>query len=200
VGSRFRLLFLKPARSLRVQVRWTGATDLDHGGWNGPAQTLLDQPVAQGPRRRESGRALERALIARSPQPGTSASGLALQSGTNANLLFEWRREYASGRAALAAPTTSVTARCPAGSFNCATRLSSMSIGRRRSSRLSNAAVQWQSCPSPWLTPGSDRCRRTLILSTSSANVLQRGPDNRRENWVGSAAARQTTKPNDCKG
>jgi transposase len=37
---------------------------------------------------------LKRELIERSLQPGASVSGIALDSGINANLLFKWRREH----------------------------------------------------------------------------------------------------------
>jgi transposase len=49
-------------------------------------------------------------LIERSLQPGASVSGIALDSGINANLLFKWRRQHlrADARATAAAVSTPV--------------------------------------------------------------------------------------------
>jgi len=55
--------------------------------------TMSEQDTQARRRRREHSPALKRELIERSLQPGASVSGIALDSGINANLLFKWRRE-----------------------------------------------------------------------------------------------------------
>ena len=55
--------------------------------------TMSEQDAQARRRRREHSPALKRELIERSLQPGASVSGIALDSGINANLLFKWRRE-----------------------------------------------------------------------------------------------------------
>ena len=69
---------------------------------------MSEQDTQAKRRRREHSPALKRELIERSLQPGASVSGIALDSGINANLLFKWRREHlrANGRAMIStAPT-----------------------------------------------------------------------------------------------
>jgi len=56
--------------------------------------TMSEQDTQARRRRREHSPALKRELIERSLQPGASVSGIALDSGINANLLFKWRREH----------------------------------------------------------------------------------------------------------
>ena len=56
--------------------------------------TMSEQDAQARRRRREHSPALKRELIERSLQPGASVSGIALDSGINANLLFKWRREH----------------------------------------------------------------------------------------------------------
>lgn len=74
--------------------------------------TMSEQDTRAKRRRREHSPTLKRELIERSLQPGASVSGIALDSGINANLLFKWRREHlrANGRALLptAPPATPV--------------------------------------------------------------------------------------------
>jgi len=62
---------------------------------------MSEQDTRAKGRRREHSPTLKRELIERSLQPGASVSGIALDSGINANLLFKWRREHlrANGRA-----------------------------------------------------------------------------------------------------
>ena len=62
---------------------------------------MSEQDTRAKRRRREHSPALKRELIKQSLQPGASVSGIALDSGINANLLFKWRREHlrANGRA-----------------------------------------------------------------------------------------------------
>jgi len=55
---------------------------------------MSEQETQAKRRRREHSPALKRELIERSLQPGASVSGIALDSGINANLLFKWRREH----------------------------------------------------------------------------------------------------------
>jgi transposase len=43
--------------------------------------------------RRRHAAAFKRELVERSLQPGASVSGIALENGINANVLFRWRRE-----------------------------------------------------------------------------------------------------------
>ena len=66
---------------------------------------MSEQETQAKRRRREHSPALKRELIERSLQPGASVSGIALDSGINANLLFKWRREHlrAGGRAIVSA-------------------------------------------------------------------------------------------------
>jgi|JI6StandDraft_1071083.scaffolds.fasta_scaffold331479_2 transposase len=56
--------------------------------------TMSEQDTQAKRRRRDHSPALKRELIERSLQPGASVSGIALDSGINANLLFKWRREH----------------------------------------------------------------------------------------------------------
>src|SRR5258706_15867572 len=69
---------------------------------------MSEQDTRGKRRRRDHSPALKRELIERSLQPGASVSGIALDSGINANLLFKWRREHlrASGRAMVSATPT----------------------------------------------------------------------------------------------
>ena len=46
------------------------------------------------PTRRRHAATFKRELVERSLQPGASVSGLALENGINANVLFRWRREH----------------------------------------------------------------------------------------------------------
>lgn len=55
---------------------------------------MPEQDTQAKRRRRDHSPALKRELIERSLQPGASVSGIALDSGINANLLFKWRREH----------------------------------------------------------------------------------------------------------
>ena len=67
--------------------------------------TMSEQDTQAKRHRRDHSPALKRELIERSLQPGASVSGIALDSGINANLLFKWRREHlrANGRALVSA-------------------------------------------------------------------------------------------------
>lgn len=56
--------------------------------------TMSEQDTQAKRRRREHSPELKRKLIERSLQPGASVSGIALEGGINANLLFKWRREH----------------------------------------------------------------------------------------------------------
>ena len=47
--------------------------------------------------RRRHTAAFKRELVERSLQPGASVSGIALDGGVNANVLFRWRREHLRG-------------------------------------------------------------------------------------------------------
>jgi transposase len=69
---------------------------------------MSEQDTQAKRRRREHSPALKRELIERSLQPGASVSGIALDSGINANLLFKWRREHlrANARALVSATPT----------------------------------------------------------------------------------------------
>jgi transposase len=74
--------------------------------------TMSEQDTQAKRHRRDHSPALKRELIERSLQPGASVSGIALDSGINANLLFKWRREHlrANGRALVSAtPTATAT-------------------------------------------------------------------------------------------
>ncbi|CAG0934804.1 hypothetical protein RHDC3_03086 [Rhodocyclaceae bacterium] len=71
--------------------------------------TMSEQDTQAKRRRRDHSPALKRKLIEQSLQPGASVSGIALDSGINANLLFKWRREHlrANAQALVSAtPTT----------------------------------------------------------------------------------------------
>ena len=65
--------------------------------------TMSEQDTQARRRRREHSPTLKRELIERSLQPGASVSGIALDSGINANLLFKWRRQHLRSEARAAA-------------------------------------------------------------------------------------------------
>jgi transposase len=52
------------------------------------------QDTQARPARRRHAAAFKRELVERSLQPGASVSGIALEGGINANVLFRWRREH----------------------------------------------------------------------------------------------------------
>ena len=52
------------------------------------------QETQAKPMRRRHAVAFKRELVERSLQPGASVSGIALENGINANVLFKWRREH----------------------------------------------------------------------------------------------------------
>jgi transposase len=52
------------------------------------------QDIQAKPTRRRHAVAFKRELIERCLQPGASVSGIALDNGINANVLFRWRREH----------------------------------------------------------------------------------------------------------
>ena len=54
--------------------------------------TMSEQSTQAKRRRREHSPALKRELIERSLRPGASVSGIALEGGINANLLFKCKR------------------------------------------------------------------------------------------------------------
>lgn len=56
--------------------------------------TMSKQDTRARPTRRRHAAAFKRELVERSLQPGASVSGIALESGINANVLFRWRREH----------------------------------------------------------------------------------------------------------
>ena len=57
------------------------------------------QDTQTKPTRRRHAASFKRELVERSLQPGASVSGIALDSGINANVLFRWRREHLRGAA-----------------------------------------------------------------------------------------------------
>ncbi len=77
--------------------------------------TMFEQDTQAKRRRREHSPALKRELIERSLQPGASVSGIALEGGINANLLFKWRREHlrANSQGALPALRTAAAVLLP---------------------------------------------------------------------------------------
>jgi transposase len=52
------------------------------------------QDTPSGATRRRHAADFKRDLVERCLQPGASVSGIALQNGVNANVLFRWRREH----------------------------------------------------------------------------------------------------------
>lgn len=52
------------------------------------------QDTQAKPTRRRHAAVFKRELVERSLQPGASVSGIALDNGINANVLFRWRREH----------------------------------------------------------------------------------------------------------
>lgn len=52
------------------------------------------QDTQARPTRRRHAATFKRELVERSLQPGASVSGIALENGINANVLFRWRREH----------------------------------------------------------------------------------------------------------
>ena len=55
---------------------------------------MPEQDTQARPARRRHAAAFKRELVERSLQPGASVSGIALDNGINANVLFRWRREH----------------------------------------------------------------------------------------------------------
>lgn len=55
---------------------------------------MSKQDTQTEPLRRHYAASLKRELVERSLQPGASVSGIALENGINANVLFRWRREH----------------------------------------------------------------------------------------------------------
>ncbi len=55
---------------------------------------MAKQDTQAGPTRRRHAATFKRELVERSLQPGASVSGIALENGINANVLFRWRREH----------------------------------------------------------------------------------------------------------
>jgi transposase len=54
---------------------------------------MPSQDTQAKPLRRRYAATFKRELVERSLQPGASVSGIALENGINANVLFRWRRE-----------------------------------------------------------------------------------------------------------
>ena len=54
---------------------------------------MSKQDTQSEPLRRRYAASFKRELVERSLQPGASVSGIALENGINANVLFRWRRE-----------------------------------------------------------------------------------------------------------
>jgi transposase len=54
---------------------------------------MFKQDTQTEPLRRQYAASFKRELVERSLQPGASVSGIALENGINANVLFRWRRE-----------------------------------------------------------------------------------------------------------
>jgi transposase len=52
------------------------------------------QDTQAKPARRQYTEAFRRELVERCLQPGASVSGIALENGINANVVFRWRREH----------------------------------------------------------------------------------------------------------
>ena len=52
------------------------------------------QDTQANPARRQYTAAFKRELVERCLQPGASVSGIALENGINANVVFRWRREH----------------------------------------------------------------------------------------------------------
>ena len=75
--------------------------------------TMSEQDTQARRRRREHSPTLKRELIERSLQPGASVSGIALDSGINANLLFKWRRQHLRADARATAPAMSMPVLLP---------------------------------------------------------------------------------------
>jgi transposase len=55
---------------------------------------MSKQDTQTEPLRRHYAATFKRELVERSLQPGASVSGIALENGINANVLFKWRREH----------------------------------------------------------------------------------------------------------
>ena len=62
---------------------------------------MLKQDTQARPTRRRHAAAFKRELVERSLQPGASGSGIALDNGINANVLFRWRRQRLRAAAAV---------------------------------------------------------------------------------------------------
>ena len=62
---------------------------------------MSKQDTHARPLRRHYAASLKRELVERSLQPGASVSGIALENGINANVLFRWRREHLHAQASV---------------------------------------------------------------------------------------------------
>ena len=56
--------------------------------------TMSKQETRSKPARRQYAAQFKNELVQRCLQPGASVSGIALENGINANVLFRWRREH----------------------------------------------------------------------------------------------------------
>ena len=62
---------------------------------------MSKQDTQAKPTRRRHAVEFKRDLVERSLQPGASVSGIALDNGINANVLFRWRREHVRATASV---------------------------------------------------------------------------------------------------
>ena len=62
---------------------------------------MSKQDTQTEPLRRRYAASFKRELVERSLQPGASVSGIALENGINANVLFRWRRQHLRATASM---------------------------------------------------------------------------------------------------
>lgn len=120
--------------------------------------TMPEQDTQAKRRRREHSPALKRELIARSLQPGASVSGIALDVGINANLLFKWRREHlrSNGQAAVLATPTAKPVLLPV--------------------TIDSPTPQVTAAPAPPRPPASRASTGSIEIDIGGARVRLRGP------------------------
>lgn len=128
--------------------------------------TMPEQDPQAKRRRRDHSAALKRELIERSLLPGASVSGIALDSGINANLLFKWRREHlrANAGALVSATPTAKPVLLPVTIESPMTEVSAPPAPPPPASRASTGSIE--------IDIGGARVRLRGVVDESSVRVV----------------------------
>jgi transposase len=78
-----------------------------------PMPTITDTPSVRRPPRRTYSPEFKRRVVEQTLQPGASVALIAREHGMNANVIFEWRRQFRAGLADGTAMTQPVNAMIP---------------------------------------------------------------------------------------